>query len=193
MRQPTSGLLHWPEYFIEAVCLGLFMLSAAGFATLLQHPASPVSPWLPDPLTQRVPMGLAMGASAMALIYSPLGRRSGAHMNPAVTLAFLHLGKIAPRDAAGYMAAQFAGGAAGIVLATAVLHGLPADPSVNYVATLPGGAGQAAAFAAEVAISFLMMTAVLWISNTPRAARFTGVAAGRSSPSTSRSKPRCRA
>ena len=59
-------------------------------------------------------MGIAMGLTAIALIYSPLGRRSGAHMNPAVTLTFLRLGKIAARDAVGYVAGQFAGAALGI-------------------------------------------------------------------------------
>lgn len=178
MTPSDRSRLHWPEYLIEAACLGLFMLSAAGFATVLQHPASPVSAWLPHPLAQRFPMGLAMGLSAVALIYSPLGRRSGAHMNPAVTLAFLRLGKIAPRDAAGYVTAQFAGGVAGIVLATALLRGLPADPSVNYVATLPGEPGVAAAFAAEVGISFLMMMVILALSNDPALAQYTGLAAG---------------
>jgi len=119
-----------------------------------------------------------MGLTAGVLIYSPLGARSGAHMNPAVTLTFLRLGKIAPVDAAGYITAQFVGGAAGIGLATWALGGLPSHPSVNYVATLPGAAGSAIAFAAELLISFLMMSVVLGMSNTPRLARFTGVGAG---------------
>ena len=48
--------------------------------------------------------------------------RSGAHLNPAVTLSFLRLGKMAPADAAFYVLAQFAGGAAGAV-ALAALFG----------------------------------------------------------------------
>src|SRR5918995_1257232 len=109
---------HWPEYLIEAICLALFMISAAAVATLLQHPDSPLADLIGTPLLQRVPMGLAMGLTAAALIYSPLGARSGAHMNPSVTLTFLRLGKIAPIDAAGYVAAQFAGGIAGVAIAT---------------------------------------------------------------------------
>src|SRR5262252_5258366 len=104
---------HWAEYAIEALCLGLFMASAASFASLLRHPASPlaaaVATWMPHAL-QRLPMGIAMGLTAAALIYSPLGRRSGAHMNPAVTLTFLRLRKIETHDAAAYVAAQFLGG-----------------------------------------------------------------------------------
>ena len=169
---------HWPEYLIEAVCLGLFMVSAAGFATLLQHPLSPFSAWHVSPLVQRIPMGIAMGLTAAAIIYSPLGRRSGAHMNPALTLTFLRLGKVAPADALGYVAGQFAGGMAGIIAAAWLFRGLPADPSVNYVATVPGASGPAAAFVAEASISFGMMLMVLSVSNTPRLARLTGLCAG---------------
>lgn len=180
--EPTTridGAGHWLEYGSEATCLGLFMVSAAGFATLLQHPESPLalSPDLPS-LVQRLPMGLAMGMTAIALIYSPLGRRSGAHMNPAVTLAFLRLGKIQTRDAAAYIAAQFVGGVVGIVIALQILRGLPAHPSVNFVATLPGAGGPWVAVVAEATMGFMMMTTVLTLSNTSRVSRWTGVAAG---------------
>ena len=168
---------HWPEYAIEATCLGLFMISAAGMATLLQHPSSPFAGWSTTPLLQRLPMGVAMGLTSSLLIYSPLGARSGAHMNPAVTLTFLRLRKMAAVDAAGYVIAQFAGGLAGIAVATWILGGLPAHPAVNYVATVPGRDGPAIAFAAEMAISFVLMLVVLTMSNVPRLARFTGVGA----------------
>ena len=169
---------HWPEYLIEAACLGLFMVSAAGFAVLLQHPASPLAVGGLDPPIQRVPMGLAMGATAAALIYSPFGARSGAHMNPAVTLTFLRLGKITAPDAVAYIAAQFAGGALGMVAALWGLGGLLSHPAVDYVATVPGPAGTAAAFAAEAGIAFGLMLMVLYVSNTPRLAHWTGAGAG---------------
>ena len=169
---------HWPEYAIEAASLSLFMVSAASFATLLQHPSSPLAGWIASPLLRRVPMGIAMGLTLIGLIYSPLGRRSGAHMNPALTLTFMRLGKVAPADAACYIVGQFIGGVAGIVGANWILGGLPADRSVNYVATIPGMRGSAVAFVAEVVISFVMMFMVLNVSNRPRVARFTGLFAG---------------
>lgn len=168
---------HWPEYLIEAACLAAFMCSAVLFATLLQHPSSPLAAWDAGPTARRVLMGVAMGLTAMGLIYSPFGQRSGAHMNPAVTLTFLRLGKITRADALGYVVAQFAGGVLGILAGNAVLAGLPSDPSVNFVATLPG-AGAGPAFAAEAGISFLLMSAILVVSNRPAVARFTGVLAG---------------
>ena len=160
------------------ICLAAFMCSAALFATILQHPASPLRIATSDAWIARAPMGLAMGLTAIAIIYSPIGRRSGAHMNPAVTLTFLRLGKIAPFDAAAYILAQFAGGIAGIVATTVLLAGLPADPSVNYVATLPGPAGASVAFVAEVTISAGMMLAILSVSSHPRLNRLTGLCAG---------------
>ena len=169
---------HWPEYTIEAACLGLFMVSAAGFATLLQHPLSPLAGWTRSPLIGRIPMGVAMGLTLIAIIYSPAGGRSGAHMNPVVTLTFFRLGKIACADAFAYVAAQFSGGFAGIVIADWLFRRLPEHPAVNYVATVPGMRGAAVAFAAESAISFGMMLMVLSVSNTPRVARFTGLASG---------------
>lgn len=107
---------HWPEYLIEGRLLGTFMISAAVVATLLGVPSSPLATLILSALLQRALVGLAMGATAMSLIYSPWGKRSEAHLNPAVTLTFLRLGRVAPWDAAFYIFAQFAGGVAGVVM-----------------------------------------------------------------------------
>jgi aquaporin Z len=169
---------HWREYAIEATLLGLFMLSACLWSVLLFHPASPVPALVPDPFLRRLLMGLAMGGTAVALIYSGWGKRSGAHFNPAVTLTFARLGRIAPHDAAAYVAAQFVGGVAGVLGAWLVAGRLLADPSVRFAVTVPGPAGSGVAFAAELLISFLLMTVVLVVSNHPRHARLTGLCAG---------------
>src|SRR5262249_45641157 len=123
-------------------------------------------------------MGCAMGLTAIALVYSPLGKRSGAHMNPAVTLTFLGLGRVAPRDALFYVLAQFAGGAVGLLACARLLGPLLGDPHVNYVATVPGDRGIDIAFAAELVISFLLMSVVLRVSSRPALARYTGLCAG---------------
>lgn len=74
------------------------MLSAVAFATVIEHPASPVRAAIENSWYRRIPMGVAMGLTAIGIIYSPRGRRSGAHINPAVTLTFYRLGKIAHWD-----------------------------------------------------------------------------------------------
>jgi aquaporin Z len=169
---------HWPEYLAEAAGLGLFMISACAFGTLLGHPHSPVVRALPDPVVRRVLMGLAMGLTAIALILAPWGQRSGAHLNPATTLTFWRLGKLETVDAGFYALFQFLGGLAGVLSAAAALGDLVGDPSVQYVATVPGEAGAAAAFAAEVLITFVLMTVVLRASNTAGIARFTPLFVG---------------
>jgi aquaporin Z len=168
---------HWPEYLMEGACLGLFMLSACTFVTLLEHPLSPARQALPDPTLRRVLVGIAMGLSAVSLIYSPWGQRSGAHMNPSLTLTYLRLGKVEPADAIGYVAAQFAGGVAGVLVARLLLGGAVADAAVRFATTVPGAGGPGLAFLGELAISFGMMLMVLVVSNS-RLARFTGLFAG---------------
>jgi aquaporin Z len=167
---------HWPEYLIEAWCLGTFMLSACGFGVLLFHPDSPAI-GLGHGL-RNVLMGLAMGATATAIICWPWGRRSGAHYNPAVTLSFLRLGKIKAFDAFFYIVFQFIGGALGVLLAWAVFGSGLEHAAVNFVVTMPGTAGVEAAAAAEFVIAFILMSTVLIVSNSARASKLTPFFAG---------------
>jgi aquaporin Z len=175
---PSRRAAHWPEYAMEAALLGLFMLSACLFATLLFYPQSPAVRLIGDPFARRVVMGLAMGSTAIALNYSPWGKQSGAHYNPALTLTFTRLGKIAPQDALGYVGAQFTGAIVGVLLAGLLVRAMLADPAVHYAVTKPGQAGTLVAFGAEVVISFILMTVVLTVSNRKSIARFTGICAG---------------
>src|SRR5215469_12627986 len=136
---------HWPEYMIEGLCLGMFMISACTFAALLEHPASPLRISITDAGLRRFLGGIAMGLTAVLLIYSPLGRRSGAHMNPATTLTFSRLGKVAPWDAVFYVLSQFAGGLLGTLAAFLVLGQTLAHSNVNFAITRPGMRGVAIA------------------------------------------------
>lgn len=163
---------------MEAAELGIFMISASACTILLYHPASPVVHAIPAEFVRRVLMGLAMGLTAVGLILSPWGKQSGAHMNPAVTVTFYRLGKIAPWDAVFYVIAQFAGGVVGVALVAGVAGNLLSDPAVNYAPTLPGPAGAGVAFFAEALISFILVAVVLTVSNTENLARFTGWFAG---------------
>ncbi len=106
---------------MEAALLGLFMVSAGLLGTLLEYPRSPVHQAIPDAFLRRLLMGLAMGLTAIGLIYSPWGKQSGAHFNPAVTWTFWRLGKVKLWDAIWYTVAQFAGGLYAVVLVGAVL------------------------------------------------------------------------
>jgi aquaporin Z len=169
---------HWREYAAEAIALGIFMISASLFTTVLEHYRSPLQSLVPDPFTRRALMGLAMGLTATAIIYSPIGARSGAHMNPSVTLAFARLGRVARTDALIYIVAQFAGGLLGMLVAHGALGELLAEPAVEFAATRPGNAGELAAVAGELAISFLVMSVLLRVAAHPKTMRWTGAVAG---------------
>ena len=174
-----SYLRHnWPEYLIEGGALGVFMVSAGVFATLFEYPGSPVHAAIANADVRRALIGVAMGLTAIALIYSPWGQRSGAHMNPAVTLTFLRLGKIHRWDAVFFVVAQFVGGTLGVLVVAALLGPAFTGAPVSYAATVPGSGGPWVAFLAEALISLVLIFTVLAVSSTPRIARFTGVVAG---------------
>jgi aquaporin Z len=177
---PTAAAVqqHWPEYLMEAAELACFMISACVFTVLFQHPTSPIRTALPNETLRRVLTGIAMGLTAISIFHSPWGKRSGAHLNPSVTLTFYSLGKIQGRDAFFYILAQFVGGVGGVGVASLLMGAALGHPEVNYAATTPGPNGPWVAFGAEFAISFLMITAVLTFSNTRHLARWTTVIAG---------------
>jgi aquaporin Z len=165
--------LHWPEYLMEAGEAGLYLCSACTVATLLWHPASPARQAFPSAAVRRMLMGLAMGATIIAIVRSPWGKQSGAHFNPAVTITFYRLRKAALWDAVFYCAAQMLGAVAGVALASLLLQGAPAHKAVRYAATVPGVYGDTIALAAELAISFVLMYAILFTSDHEVLARYT--------------------
>lgn len=154
------------------------MISAGFFTILLAYPSSPAFHALPDPFARRMLIGIAMGCTAIAIVFSPLGKRSGAHFNPAVTLTFWRLGKVKGWDVFFYIVAQFIGGIAGVTIASFFSRAMLSHPAIKFVATLPGPQGAGIAFASELVIAFVLMTVVLHVSNTPFLARYTGVFAG---------------
>lgn len=156
----------WPEALLDGLCLALFMLSAAGFCALLEGTGSPVRAAIASPTLRRTLMGLAMGATAMALIHSPFGKRSGAHFNPATTLTFARLGRVGFGMTVGYVLAQFAGGVAGLALARALFGPVVASPEVHWVVTRPGAFGLLWAFLAETTMTFALMSIVLRVSQS---------------------------
>jgi aquaporin Z len=178
-KTPAEGLRrHWRLYVYEGAELAWFMVAACVATVVLFGAESPVLHWVPSAALRRLLMGLAMGATAVMIIHSPMGKRSGAHFNPAITLTYLRLGKIGVWDAVWYVVGQFVGGVAGVGVSALMLGKLLAQPSVEYAVTVPGIGGTAGAFGAELFMAVLLMGVVLWTTNRPRYARFTSWAVG---------------
>ena len=167
------GVREYAAEFVGTALLLLVGLSAvcADFAT-----RSPVVSSIPDSNLRRLITGVIFAGTATAIVYSPLGRRSGGHINPAVTLAFLRLGKITPKSAAIYIAVQIAGALTGAAIVLAIWRGWATNVSVG--ATVPKDGGAWAAAAAEIAVTFLLVSLILNFVDRPRLMRFTAAAAG---------------
>ena len=168
----------WHLYLYEGAELAIFMISACVCTVILFHAGYPALRVIPSAILRRLLMGVSMGLTAILIIHSPMGRSSGAHFNPAITLTYLRLGKIALWDAIFYVLFQFAGGMFGVGVSWMLLGKRLADPSVDYAVTVPGKYGTAGAFAAELFMAALLMGVVLFTSNRPRLASYTSYSVG---------------
>jgi aquaporin Z len=169
---------HLPEYLMEAAELALFLVVAGIMSVLFESPYSPVHQAIPNGTLRRILVGLVMGCTAIAITYSPWGKQSGAHMNPAVTIAFYRAGKVHPWDAFLYIVFQFLGGLTGIYLVALILGTIFTDAPIHYIVTIPGVWGWLPALLGELAIAFIMMMMILLVSNNPKLNRWTGSFAG---------------
>ena len=140
---------HWRFYVDEGVELAIFMISACFFTVWLFDPGLPALHFLPSSALRRFFMGISMGGTAILIIRSPMGKRSGAHFNPAITLTYFRLGKIDKWDTSIYVVSQFIGGICGVGLSALCLRSSLALPTVDYVVTVPRWGGTADAFCAE--------------------------------------------
>ena len=166
---------HWRHYLAEALGLGFFMFGASLVTTQLRYRDAWLAQFVTAPLAQLAILGGAMFFVVLAIIYSPWGNKSGAHINPAVTLAMLRLGKIEPYDALFYILSQFIGGTLAVQLCGLFLGRGYTEVGTNYVMTRPGPAGSTAAFVAEWIITFVLMMTVFWALSDARREKFAGV------------------
>jgi aquaporin Z len=172
--QPAVGGLHFGEWAAELVGTAVLVFGALSSVAIVFHPGSAFEDWIPSLSVRLLLLGLVFGVIIVAIATSPIGRLSGAHLNPVVTLAFWITGHVHPHDLFGYWTAQLAGG----VLGTLALRVVWADTAagVDYGAITPE-VGAAAAVAIEalmvgvlIGAMFLFLSARAWVRWTPVAA-----------------------
>ena len=178
LRLVAALRLNWPHFVAEAVGLAFFVGCAGLLTMLVEHPASPVHRALPDSeVLRRSVVGVGLGLVLVVIVYSSWGKRSGAHINPAVTLAFWQLGKIRPADAIWYVLAQLTGALGAAQLLKGIFGDLYAHPAVKYTVTQPARPtlpSELGAFAAEFVISLIMMLVALAALHSARLKKWTG-------------------
>jgi len=158
---------------MEAAEMAMLMLCICCAGSLLYGRNSAVANLGLSWLARSALMGAIVAGGTFIIIHSPFGRRSGAHFNPALTVAYFSLGRIHRWDAFGYVMAHFFGGIAGVFFAHQLLGANLSDFPVRYVITLPGRNGSIIAFIAEFITSFVLMEVVLLATNHRRLARYT--------------------
>lgn len=161
------------KYTDEALGLGVFMFSAGFFDAVFEYPGLPFYHELSSALFRRFLVGLSMGLTALYIFTSGFGKRSGAYINPAITVVRYFLKDINGRDGVFYILFQFAGGSLGMWLVVLLFPRWMAHPAVNYIVTAPGKAGLAVAFAMESLISFLLILVVLLMEHRAGLVKYT--------------------
>jgi aquaporin Z len=165
MRVPWSLLI--------SELAGTALLVAVGLSMVILDfgNTSPMVALVPDAGFRRLITGFLFGATGGLIAVSMIGKVSGAHINPVVTLAFWMEGKMGPRHALGYVVAQLAGGVLG---ALPLLAWGRMGRSVEFGATLPG-AGYSAWMAAlgEVITTFALIVGLFAFVGHRRTRPFT--------------------
>lgn len=164
------------KYCDEALGLGIFMISAAFFDALINYPGLPIRSLIDSDLVRRFLVGLFMGATALYIFTSGFGKKSGAYINPAITMIRYTRKDIDLKDAFFYIIFQSVGGILGVGLVVLLFPKWMSDPSVNYVVTVPGPDGIVIAFILEFLISCILVAVVLKMEKDKKYERYIPLA-----------------
>ena len=148
-----------------AECIGTFVLVFIGAGACIAHHGHP------DDITH-VGVALAFGGAVTCMVYA-LGHISGAHINPAVTLALVAARQFPLQRLLPYVVAQ----CLGAILASAahlVTFGGEAASQAQFGATFPVGTSPAGAFAFEVVLTFILMLVIMAVATDVRVPRGVG-------------------
>ncbi len=175
--RPLSGdphpydRLHPAMYAAELA--GTAILVAVGLSVViaLWGKGAPWHDWDVSPGLRRAINGFLFGSVGTLIAYSPLGRISGAHVNPSITFAFLLSDKLKWRDAVCYVAAQLAGAALG---ATLLLAWGPIGASDAWGASVPeAGRPLWWAVSGEAVCTFLLVVLIFRFASRPATQPYT--------------------
>lgn len=169
--------LNWSEYLSEFFGTAIMMMIGIGAVVFMWSEGSMMTELIPSEPWRRLATGILFAGGGTAVVLSPLGQRSGGHLNPAMTFAFWLRGKITHTDAAMYALAQTLGAVLGVLVVGALAS--EAAATVNLGMTTPGaGYSATIALAAELIITFSLIFLVFWAVDRRSVARYTPYLAG---------------
>jgi aquaporin Z len=129
-------------------------------------------------------IALAFGLSVLVMVYA-IGKISGCHINPAITIAMLLNGKIPSKDAIIYIIVQCIGAIIASALLLAIMTGLPGYQVApgnlganGYGTGYLGGYSLTSAFIVEVVMTFIFLMVIFGATSNKAPAGFAGIAIG---------------
>ena len=143
-----------------AEIIGTFILVFAGTAAIVVNAST-------AGVISHLGVALVFGLVVMAMVFT-IGDVSGAHMNPAVTIAFWLAGRFEGRAVPIYIASQFVGGMLGSLLVRGLFGNV-----AHLGATLPAGSAWQS-FVLEVVLTAILMFVVLRVSSGAKEKRDHG-------------------
>jgi aquaporin Z len=171
MNDNRDEQIPWQPFLAELIGTALLVLVGLSLVIFMFGTGTPMTRIVPNEALRRLITGFCFGATGALIALSPVGKESGAHINPIVTLGFWLMGKLRPGIALGYVLSQLAG---------AVLGSLPLlawgsmGSSVAFGATLPGpGYSLSTVFIWEAITTFTMITGLCLFLGFRRIRPFT--------------------
>ncbi|KYC40894.1 hypothetical protein WA1_25075 [Scytonema hofmannii PCC 7110] len=151
--------LHWSEYGAELLGTAFNLFIGLSAVVFNFGKGLPMQALIPNESMRLLMTGLFFAGSGSLIAISPLGKLSGAHLNPSLSLAFWVQGKMHRHDLIGYIIAQFLGAIIAAMLIVVVWGNYAA--SIRNGMTLPGnGYPLWYVFLAEVTITFLLVLSI---------------------------------
>jgi len=153
----VNDLKYRVQFFLsEFIGTALLLLCGLSLVILMFGSGSPLGQLIPGVKLRQVITGFLFGSVGASIALSPIGKISGAHINPAVTMVFLLFRKIEPRLAITYILAQLTGAIFGCL---PLLFWGEMGRSVLFGATVPGeGYSIQTVFAGEVITTFALVS-----------------------------------
>jgi aquaporin Z len=145
------------KFFIsELIGTGLLLMLGLSIVIFMFGSGSPMAQLIPAVKVRQVITGFLFGSVGASIALSPIGKLSGAHINPAVTMVFWLFRKIEGRLAVTYVLAQLSGAIIGCL---PLLIWGQIGRSIEFGVTVPGvGYSDKAALLGEVITTFTMVS-----------------------------------
>jgi aquaporin Z len=157
--QTTSQPFPWRLFLCELSGTAVLVVVGLSFVIGMFGAGSPMTQLIPSVGLRQLITGLLFGTTGASIALSVVGKESGAHINPAVTMVFWLFRKLDGRTAMIYVLGQLVGGLIG---ALPLLAFGARGRSVAFGATLPGaGYSTQTVLLGEIVTTFIMITLLL--------------------------------